>query len=189
MLGAGARVIPANPLARAVGPFAADCGHIANSGALSAHRAAGCSRFGPVDTPRRLIQIGDGEIREFDPMQASHDIRPPLRIVRGLFFSAAMMGLVACAQTPEQIAAAQHAQCAELGYSAGTDQYGQCRLTLMALEQQKHAATMATLAAAQANAQNMHLGLMAIRAQQTAPGTVENPLYVRPCRQGGLVYC
>jgi len=97
------------------------------------------------------------------------------------------LALAACAQTPEQIAAAQHAQCVEYGYTPGTDQYGQCRLALVALEQQKQAAAQAGLAAATAN---MNTFYAIKRAGNAAPvGTVGNPLYVRPCQQGQLVYC
>lgn len=98
----------------------------------------------------------------------------------------AVLGLAACAQTPEQIAAAQHAQCVELGYSEGSDAYGQCRLTLMAIEQQRQDAEKARWAQAAASP---NLGLMMLQASRPVPGSVGSPMYTRPCRQGNLVYC
>jgi hypothetical protein len=110
----------------------------------------------------------------------------------------AVVGLAACAPSAEKIAAAQHAQCVEFGYTAGTDAYGQCRLTLMAMADLRRANEQAAWNAASASmsgaANSMSLWSLANRPAPTpgvqvlrsAPGTAGNPIYMKSCNSGGV---
>lgn len=55
----------------------------------------------------------------------------------------AALFLASCHATPEEIAAEDHAKCVELGFQPKTEAYGDCRLALMQLDEQRRQANAA----------------------------------------------